>query len=92
MGIKTGKPRGRPPGASNKVRLAHDAALRAAGLQPLEYMLQVVRDEAEEPRARMAAAVAAAPYVHAKLSSVELGNKDGAPFRVVLESSDAGLL
>lgn len=53
------------------------------GLMPLDYMLEVLRDEAMEPAARMDAAKAAAPYVHAKLASVEHSGKDGGP--MVLE-------
>ena len=38
-----------------------------------------MRDETTEPRERLSAAVAAAPYMHAKLSSVEVSGKDGGP-------------
>lgn len=41
------------------------------GLMPLDYMLEVLRDVKAEPSARMDAAKAAAPYVHAKLASIE---------------------
>lgn len=63
---------GRPAGAATKKtrEIADKAA--SEGLTPLEYMLQIMRDEAEEPRARLNAAISAAPYVHAKLSSVEM--------------------
>lgn len=53
------------------------------GLMPLEYMLQVLRDEHQEPHTRMDAAKAAAPYVHAKLASVEHKGEGGGP--LVLE-------
>lgn len=38
---------------------------------PLDYMLSILRDKNMAPDARMDAAKAAAPYVHAKLASVE---------------------
>ena len=41
------------------------------GLTPLDYLLSVMRDEALERDARVDAAKAAAPYVHARLAAVE---------------------
>lgn len=38
---------------------------------PLDYLLSVLRNEQNDTKTRFDAAVAAAPYVHAKLSSVE---------------------
>jgi hypothetical protein len=38
---------------------------------PLNYMLRVMRDDKAEPKRRDAMAVAAAPYLHPKLSAVE---------------------
>jgi len=68
---------GRPPGsASRKTREIADRAAEE-GLTPLEFMLQVMRNEANEPRERLSAAVAAAPYIHPKLASIEHTGKDG---------------
>ena len=53
------------------------------GLTPLEYMLDVLRDIDADPKDRMWAAEKAAPYVHAKLASVEHTGKEGGP--MVLE-------
>lgn len=47
-------------------------------------MLSVLRSSAEDPARRLEAAKAAAPYVHARLSSVDLGNKDEKPFEQVI--------
>lgn len=58
---------------------------------PLDYMLQVMRDESTEKPRRDDMAKAAAPYLHAKLSSVELANKKGESLKVTLANSDAGL-
>lgn len=46
-------------------------------------MLQVLRDGSADPKDRMWAAEKAAPYVHARLASVEHQGKDGGP--MVLE-------
>ena len=50
---------------------------------PLDCMLSILRDEDMAPDARMDAAKAAAPYVHAKLASVEHKGEGGGP--LVLE-------
>jgi hypothetical protein len=52
------------------VELAREA--EASGLMPLEYMLSVLRDVNQTNDNRMWAAEKAAPYVHAKLSAVEM--------------------
>lgn len=69
---------GRPKGSKNRSKLIElEAIKQTGGITPLEYMLQVMRAPETEPKDRLAAAVAAAPYVHSKLSSVELsGDKD----------------
>lgn len=61
---------GRPKGA--KSRMTEQAILKAGeGMTPLEFMLAVLRDEEKAFDVRMDAAKAAAPYVHARLASVE---------------------
>lgn len=47
------------------------------GISPLDYLLSVMRDETIDRPARVDAAKAAAPYVHAKLASVDVKNSDG---------------
>ena len=69
---------GRKPGAATKKTREIADAAAAEGLTPLEYMLEVMRDVGGERRERLAAAIAAAPFIHPKLSSVELSGKDGA--------------
>lgn len=62
---------GRKPGAINKATAEARAKAEATGVMPLDFMLERMRD-AEAPIAdRMDMAKAAAPYVHAKLSSIE---------------------
>lgn len=63
---------GRKKGSPNKKTAELQKAVAESGITPLEYMLQVMRDPATEPKDKLSAAVAAAPYVHAKLSSVEM--------------------
>jgi len=57
--------------ATKRTREIADRAVEE-GVTPLEYMLKVMRDERNDPRERLSAAVSAAPFVHAKLSSIEL--------------------
>lgn len=63
---------GRPKGQPNKKTQEQIQAVEAEGITPLEYMLRVLRDEGQDPAVRLDAANKAAPYVHAKLSSVEM--------------------
>lgn len=63
---------GRTKGASNKRTLETAKAVEESGLTPLEYMLSVMRDVKAEEKDRLSAANMAAPYVHAKLSSIEV--------------------
>jgi hypothetical protein len=62
---------GRKKGAANRKTVETQALVAASGLTPLEFMLDVMRNS-EDGRMRFAAAQAAAPYVHAKLSSIDL--------------------
>ena len=63
---KTG---GRQKGVANKrTREIADAAVKE-GLTPLEYMLTVLRDRTVDPERRDR--MAAAPYIHPRLSNVE---------------------
>lgn len=68
---------GRKAGSvTTKTRETADKAA-SEGLTPLEYMLTILRDDNAEAKDRMWAAEKAAPYVHAKLASMELkGNLD----------------
>ena len=70
---------GRSPGTPNRKTAETQKAVEESGLTPLQYMLSVMRNDNEEGQRRLAAAQAAAPYVHAKLSSVELTGEGGGP-------------
>lgn len=67
-GIKTG---GRKKGVPNKATAAKQAEIAASGLTPLEFMLDVMRNEGNEQSVRLDAAKAAAPYVHPKLANID---------------------
>lgn len=72
-GRKPGTPKtgGRQKGTPNTASAAKAAEVAASGLTPLDYMISVMRDVANEDRVRLEAAKAAAPYVHARLAAVE---------------------
>lgn len=63
---------GRKPGAINKATAAAREYAEATGIMPLEFMLQIMRDPGADRTERLDMAKAAAPYVHAKLSSVTM--------------------
>ena len=69
---------GRKKGEPNKRTAEAQVKAEATGIMPLDYMLSVMRNSDDE-RMRMSAAQAAAPYVHAKLSSIEVSGADGGP-------------
>ena len=81
-GVRPGA--GRPAGSATKrTREIADAAAES-GQTPLEFLLSVMRDPGYDEAKRIDAAKAAAPYVHARLASVEVGNKDDKPFEQVM--------
>ena len=80
---KRSKTGGRTAGTPNKKTAETVKAIEESGLTPLEYMLTVMRNDLEEPRTRLNAALGAAPYVHAKLSSIELSGVNGGPLETV---------
>jgi hypothetical protein len=74
---------GRKPGAATKLNEAARKQAAEGGLMPLDYMLSILRDENASQPDRMDAAKAAAPYVHAKLASVEHKGDGGGPVELV---------
>lgn len=75
---------GRPKGAASKLDTeARAAVLAGSDETPLQYLLRVMRTSDDESRA-LDAAKAAAPYVHAKLATIDVGNKDEKPFEQVI--------
>lgn len=62
---------GRKPGGANKIDQESREAALAGGISPLDYMLSVMRNESNDEGRRLDAAKAAAPYLHARLTSME---------------------
>lgn len=62
---------GRKKGGSN--RLTQEAVARASetGELPLDFLLRIMRDAGSDEAKRIDCAKAAAPYVHAKLTSID---------------------
>lgn len=77
---------GKPRGAKRKV--TEEAIKRAGeGETPLEYMLRIMRDEAEANDRRDKMAIAAASYMHPR--AVEVSGEDGGPLTVeIIRFSD----
>lgn len=69
---------GRKKGEVSKARLAVQERAKLAateGTTPLEYMLNILRDPTTDQKRKDAMAIAAAPYVHARLAATELSGK-----------------
>jgi hypothetical protein len=72
-----GRTGGRPPGAKNKATIRREIYAKdgledalALGMSPLEIMVLGMREPSKVSRVRFERAVAAAPYVHPKLTAV----------------------
>ena len=75
---------GRKPGGTNRATAEAIEAAKATGQMPLDFLLDIMRDiEADEAK-RIDCAKAAAPYLHAKLATIEMSGKDGGALTVVL--------
>lgn len=76
---------GRKKGTCNaKTRDIANKAIES-GITPLEYLLQVMRDEQEDKKDRLDAAKSAAPYIHPRLSAVEVTGDEDNPVRTVMQ-------
>jgi hypothetical protein len=67
-GRKTG---GRQKGTRNRATEEARIAAEATGILPLDYMLSVMRDPEADQKRRDAMAMASAPYLHARLSTID---------------------
>lgn len=77
--IGAGRPKGR---ATNLADKAREEALQG-GMSPLDYLLGVMRDANKEESMRLDAAKAAAPYVHARLQSIDMNSRSDGTLRVI---------
>ena len=83
--MERGGPRdgaGRPRGRRSTKTADRLAAIEAAGVTPLDYLLMLMRDDGQDKAVRLDAAKAAAPYVHPKLANVELKGNPDAPLAI----------
>lgn len=62
---------GRKKGVPNKRTAELVARVESSGLTPLDYLLQVMRDESLDRATRVDAAKAAAPYVNPRLQPID---------------------
>ena len=88
--IGAGRPAGRTELEARGRRLQKEINKKLAleaGKSPLDFLLLVMQDKEQKINLRMQAAVAAAPYCHAKLSSVEVKGDATAPLQI---QSDIG--
>ena len=79
---------GRPKGSKNKHSTAlMRQAVRNSGLTPLEYLTSVYQDEKQDQKVRLEAAKAACPYVHPRLSAIQVDTNpwDGDPNSITNE-------
>ena len=86
-GFKTG---GRKQGTPNQATAARQAEIAGSGLTPLDFMLEVMRDEQADTATRLDAAVKAAPYIHPKLAAIDSTHRgpDGGAVQVHYVISD----
>lgn len=80
---------GRKKGVRNKLTTTQaDFVARSinSGLTPLEFMLEVLRDETKPFKDRFDAACHAAPYVHPRLAAVEHSGNQDAPLAIEVVS------
>jgi hypothetical protein len=81
----TPKTGGRKKGTPNKKTQRLQVIIAASGVTPLDYLLNVLRDENATAMERMDAAKAAAPYVHARLAAIEHAGNVQKPMRMVVQ-------
>ena len=79
---QSGNPNGRPRGTPNKASAKREAEIKASGLTPLDYMLDILRDENASTEDRKWAAQHAAPYVHPRLAQQQFKGPDGGAITV----------
>jgi len=77
LGAKTG---GRKKGTPNK-RSVELIELLESGESPLHYMLRVMRDPKAGPERRDQMAKATAPYMHPRLTAIEVSDNDEIPYQ-----------
>lgn len=70
--------------AETAIRKEMQSKALSGGISPLDYMLQILRDEKQKQEARFAAAKEAAPYCHNRLASVEHTGNAESPLEAIM--------
>jgi hypothetical protein len=87
---------GRPRGSLTKKSQEILIAAAAAGEQPLEYLLRIMRDPTVDARTRLDVAIAACPYLHPRLASTqikaEVDTHQVVTFRTIYDGGMVGLI
>ena len=81
---QSGNPNGRPKGSLNKITAKREAEIEASGLTPLQYMLNILRDQDATAEDRKWAAKNAAPFCHARLAHQQHSGPDGGKIEVTI--------
>lgn len=84
---------GRPRGAATKRTRKIADRESQKGLTPLEVMLKAMREHADKQDWGAAASIAkdAAPYMHAKLASIQHTGRGGGPIQTVTYRKDSSM-
>jgi hypothetical protein len=69
---------GRKKGSHNKRTAELQACIRASGLDPLQFLIQIMRSPKAPLEMRIDCATRAAPYLHPRLTAVEHSGPAGA--------------
>lgn len=93
MAPRLGHPKtgGRQKGTPNKSTVAQRKVAEVAaklGITPLDYMLKVMADPKVSALRRDAMAKAAAPYLHARLATMQHTGPGGGPIRAAMVNLD----
>ncbi len=98
-GVK--RPVGRPKGSLTKRTAAIALRASAAGITPLDYMIKIMREPipaeatpevvASLKIMKMQAAIAAAPYMHPRLSAVQMSGPGGGDIPISINVKYVGV-
>jgi hypothetical protein len=101
MGVRTGRPRGRPAGAKNKITREREQAMREAAEKLADvlpgafqgdahaFLMTVYKDPQMPIERRIDAAKAAVGYEKPKLAAVSQSGEDGGPMTVTFRLDNA---
>jgi hypothetical protein len=90
MAAPKGHPRygGRQKGVRNRLTQRRQAEIAASGLDPVQYLLSVMRDETAPPDRRDRAATAVAPFTNPRLAVIDANVKHEHEVKVTLSADE----